>query len=182
MAWLLQVVYVNHDNALMCDCIRRKTMGRDYLSMPFSETKWPSDAIWGNLVISCSGNFLSPVLHQVSTWTNAYLDIKNNAWVTVNIDFLVTNHLTSNQNIVIHGYECIILFLTCYFISYTPFYYKQSSIAHFAIVATDGLFWFNIVTSSQLFCDVMRMRGTGIVTSYLSIVLARANWRKGDLH
>ena len=76
-----------------------------------------------------------------------------------------------------------------YFISYrlfdvlnTPFRYKQSSIAYFAIAAKDGIFWINIVTSSQLICDVMRTRGTGIVTSYSSIVLARANWRKGDLH
>ena len=30
--------------------------------------------------------------------------------------------------------------------------------------------------------DVMHMRGTCIVTSYSSIVLAHANWRKGDLH
>ena len=59
---------------------------------------------------------------------------------------------------------------------------KQSSIAHFAIVAKDGLFLPSFVTSSQLICDVMRTRGTGIVTSYSSIVLARANWRKGDLH
>ena len=68
-----------------------------------------------------------------------------------------------------------------YFISYslfdvlnTPFHYKQSSIAHFAIDAKDSVFWINIVTS----CET---RGTGIVTSYLLIVLARANWRKGDL-
>ena len=76
-----------------------------------------------------------------------------------------------------------------YFISYTlfyilnkPFLYKQSSIAPFAIVAKDGLFWFNIVTSSQLICDVTRTQGTGIVTSYSLIVLSHANWRKGDLH
>ena len=75
-----------------------------------------------------------------------------------------------------------------YFISYTlyvlntPFRYKQASIAHFAIVTDDGLFWLNIVTSSQLIYDVTRTQGTGIVTSYSSIVLARANWRKGDLH
>ena len=75
-----------------------------------------------------------------------------------------------------------------YFISYTLYIlntsvrYKQSSIIYFAIVAGDGLFWRNIVTSSQLICDVTRTRGTGIVTSYSSIVLARANWRKGDLH
>ena len=76
-----------------------------------------------------------------------------------------------------------------YFISYTLFYalntpsrYKQSSIAHFAIVAKDGLFWLNIVTSSQLSCDATPTLGTGIVTSYSLIVLARANWRKGDIH
>ena len=76
-----------------------------------------------------------------------------------------------------------------YYISYTLFYVpertvplKQLSIADFAIVAKDGLLWFNIVTSLQLICDVSRTRVTGIVTSYSSIVLARANWRKGDLH
>ena len=74
------------------------------------------------------------------------------------------------------------------FISYTLFYVlntrfrkKKQSIAHFAIVAKDGIFLLNIVTSSQLICDVTRTRGTAIVTSYSSIVLARANWRKGDL-
>ena len=89
----------------------------------------------------------------------------------------------SDQNIIIHGNECVILFLACYFMSWTyRFHYKQSSIAHFAIVAKDGLFWLNIVKSSPLSCDVTRMRGTGIVMSYSSIVLARANWCKGDLH
>ena len=76
-----------------------------------------------------------------------------------------------------------------HFISYTlfyvlsiPFHYKQTSFAHFAIVANDSLFLFDIVTSSQFICDVTRTWDTGIVTSYLSIVLARAKWRKGDLH
>ena len=59
---------------------------------------------------------------------------------------------------------------------------KQLSIADLAIVAKDSLFWFSIVASPQLICDVTRMYDTGIVTSYSSIVLARANWRKGDLH
>ena len=76
-----------------------------------------------------------------------------------------------------------------YFISYmlfyvfnTPFHYKQSSIAYFTIDAKDGLFWINIVTSSQLICDVTQTRGTGIVLSYSPIVLACTNWRIGDLH
>ena len=77
-----------------------------------------------------------------------------------------------------------------YFISYSPFYilntqfrWKQLSIADFAtIVAKDGLFWLSIVTSPQLICDVTRTPDTGIVISYSSIVMARANWGKGDLH
>ena len=65
--------------------------------------------------------------------------IKNNVWVTVNNDFFVTSgairqwfsRVTKSrvkiiaesphewQKIVIHGNECIILFLTCYFVSWT---------------------------------------------------------------
>ena len=72
-------------------------------------------------------------------WYNRNLiaDIKNNAWVTVNDDFWVTseaicqwfsrrhewkslaNRLTSDPKIVIQGNECIILFLTRYFMSWT---------------------------------------------------------------
>ena len=75
-----------------------------------------------------------------------------------------------------------------YSISYTLFVMnpqirsKLSSSAHFAIIAKGGLFRLSIVTSPQLICDVTRTRDTGIVTSYLSIAIARANWRKGDLH
>ena len=75
-----------------------------------------------------------------------------------------------------------------YFISYTLFYVlntislKQLSIADFAIFAEDSLFWLSIVTSPQLIFDVKRTWGAGIVTSYFSIVLARANWHKGDPH
>ena len=65
-----------------------------------------------------------------------------------------------------------------YFISYTLLYVletkfrqKQLSIADFAIVAKDGLFWLSIVTSPQLICDVTRTLGTSIVTSYSSVVL-----------
>ena len=59
---------------------------------------------------------------------------------------------------------------------------NKLSITDLAIATKDSLFWFIIVTSPQFFCDVTRMSDTGIVTSYASIVLARANWRKGDLH
>ena len=47
----------------------------------------------------------------------------------------------------------------------------QSFLLDHFVVAKDGLLWLNIVTSSQLICDVTRTRGTGIVTSYWSIVL-----------
>ena len=44
---------------------------------------------------------------------------------------------------------------------------NQLPIANFAIVAKDCLFWFSIVTSLQLICDVMRTWVTGIVTLYI---------------
>ena len=72
-----------------------------------------------------------------------------------------------------------------HFISYMLFYVlntqfgeKQSLIAHFAIIAKDGLFWLSIVKSPQLICDVMRTQETSIVTSYSHFILACANWQK----
>ena len=58
--------------------------------------------------------------------------------------------------IVIHGNECIILFLTCYIMSWTHNFTKNNYQS-----------W---------------MWGTGIVTSYSLVVLACANWHKGSLH
>ena len=76
-----------------------------------------------------------------------------------------------------------------YFISYTlldvpehTIPLKQLLIADFANVTKDSLFWFSIVTSPQLICDVTQIYDTGIVMSYSSVVLARAFWCKGDLH
>ena len=65
------------------------------------------------------------------------IERKNNEWVTVNNEFLVTseviwqwkslaNHLTSDQNIGIHGNECIILFLTRYFMSWAHSFAKNN--------------------------------------------------------
>ena len=72
-----------------------------------------------------------------------------------------------------------------HFISYMLFYVlntqfgeKQSLIAHFAIIAKNGLFWLSIVKSPQLICNVLRMQETSIVTSYSQIILACANWQK----
>ena len=74
---------------------------------------------------------------------------------------------------------CYFISNTLFYVLHTPFRCKQSSIT---IDAKDSPFRINIVTSSQLICDVMRTRGTDILTSYSSIVLARAKCRKGDLH
>ena len=63
-----------------------------------------------------------------------------------------------------HEWKSLTNHLTPFYILNIPFRYKQSSIAHFAIGARDGLFWLDIVTSSQWICDVTRTRGTGIVT------------------
>ena len=87
-------------------------------------------------------------------------EIKNNAWVTVNNDFWVTseaNRITSDPKIVIHGNECIILFLTRYWCPEHSIPPKQLSIADLAVVAKDSLFWFSIVTSPPLICDVTRI-------------------------
>ena len=124
---------------------------------------------------------------------------KDSAWVTVNNDFLsrvrrfgndfhkwrshewklLPNRPTSDKKIVIHGNECIILFLTCYFMSWT---HKSAKNYHRALISPllprAAFFWPSIMTSPQLICDIMRTRNTGIVTSYLSIVIARANWRR----
>ena len=100
--------------------------------------------------------------------------------VTSENDWQITSRVTKKSLFTVTNVLFYFLHAIC--ILNTSFRYKQSSIAHFAIVARDGLFWLNIVTSSQLICDVTRTRGTGIVTSYSSIVLARANWHKGDLH
>ena len=93
----------------------------------------------------------------------------------------LANHITSDQT---NRYSRVtnVLF---YFLhaSLSPEYtilLKQSSIAHFVFVAKEGIFWLSIVTSSQWMCDVTRTRVTSIVTSYSSIVLASANWPKGE--
>ena len=85
-------------------------------------------------------------------WMANRRDIKNNAWVTVNNDFLVTSEeirrwfsrVTKSrvkilaesphewQKIVIHGNECIILFLTRYCMSWT---HKSAKNYHWALIS-----------------------------------------------
>ena len=87
------------------------------------------------------------------------------------------------KKIIIHANLYIILFLTHYVMSWThKSTKKKSAIAHFTIVTKYGLLWLSIVMSPQLICDITRTRGTGIVTSYSSVILACTNWCKLDLH
>ena len=93
-----------------------------------------------------NGNGLGHVPHDGLGRVYNDNDIKNNAWVTVNNDFgsrvrrfaydfhewrshewkLWANRPTSDPKIVIHGNECIILFLTRYFMSWTHNFAKTS--------------------------------------------------------
>ena len=84
---------------------------------------------------------------------------------------------------VIHGNECIILFLTRYFMSWIHSSTKnnyQSPISPFSLrtVCSDLALW----RHHRWICDVTRTWGTGILTWYSSIILARTSWHKGDLH
>ena len=86
---------------------------------------------------------MTPVTYVIIiTFTEAILtlDIKNNAWATV------------NNNCLVMGGE---------------------------FVTKEDL---SIMTSPQLICDFTPTPGIGIVMSYSSIVLSRANWHKWDLH
>ena len=130
-----------------------------------------------------------------TTEQNAVIkDIKNNAWVTVRNDWFLGHEwgdlpiIFTSEEVMSENYWQIASRVTkksLFTVTNVLFYFLRPwthKIADFAIVARDGLFWFSIATSLQLFCDITRTRVTGIVTSYSPIVLARANWRKGDLH
>ena len=110
--------------------------------------------------------------HQVSNGNLVLnmMDIKNNAWVTVNNDFWsrvrrfannfhewqsqewrsLANRLTSDPQIVIHGNKCIISFLHAIWCPEHTILLKQLSISDFAIVTKGSLFWFIIVIISYL--------------------------------
>ena len=141
--------------------------------------------------------------NDTAIWYAKVMDyIKNNAWVIVNNDFchewgdsamiFTSDEVTSENHCRIASR---VTEKSSFTVTNVVFYFshailchehtnplKLSSNAHFAIVVKDGLFWLSIMTSPQLICDVTRTRDTGIVTSYSSIVIARVNWRKGDLH
>ena len=101
------------------------------------------------------------------------------SWVTKSL----ANRLASDPKALIFGNEYDISFLTPYLMSWTHnCARKQLSIADFAIFAKDGRCRISILTLPQFTCDVTRTYGTGIVTSYSLIDVARAIWRKGGFH
>ena len=54
-------------------------------------------------------------------------------------------HITSDQKIITHGNKCIILILTCYFLSWTHNAAKNNYRSLIStIVAKDGLFWLSM--------------------------------------
>ena len=130
------------------------------------------------------------------------LDITNNAWVTVNNGFLSRVRRFGNDlhEWRSHEWKSLLSSLTSdkkslFTVTNVSFYFLHAILCHeptnplrliiersFRHCCQGGLFWPSIVTSPQLICDVMRTRNTGIVMSYLSIVIARANWHKGELH
>ena len=130
------------------------------------------------------------------------LDIKNNAWVTVNNDFWVTSEAicqwfsrVTKSRVKIIGkshhewpknrYSWQRMY---YFISYTLFYvpgiHNSAENHHPSLISqlSPRTAFSDFVTPPELICDVTLTPDTSIVTSYSSIILAHANWRKGDLH
>ena len=86
------------------------------------------------------------------------------------------------KKIIIRGSECIILFLTRYFMTWT---YNSIKYNHWLLISplspriafSDLALW-----RHHSWSLMSRKHGTSIVMSYLSTVLAHANWHKGDLH
>ena len=92
------------------------------------------------------------LVSRVRRFDNDFHGWRSHVWKSL------LNRFTSDKN-VIHGNECIIV------ISYTLFYvvsrqfrWKQVSIADFAIVAKDGLFWPRMVASQF---DLLRQAEVG---------------------
>ena len=129
--------------------------------------------------------YMTFLFRRLWSCTSTRRKIKNNPWVTVNNDFLVTSEVKIMGKSP-HEWPKKSLFMVTNMLFYFlhaisctehTFRYKQSSIAYFAIAAKDGLFWINIVTSSQLICDVMRKW-----RHIRRLFLHAQNWRKDDLH
>ena len=84
----------------------------------------------------------------------------------------LANRLTSDQKALFMVRNTLLSFLDAILCPEHTISLKQSSMAHLTIATNDRVFWLSIVTSLQLICDVTQTRGTGIVQSYSSIILA----------
>ena len=150
------------------------------------------------LIIYLEG--LCDIWYQWSTYRSMYglpwiLNFLSRVWRFSN-DF----HPWQNR-LIFTVTHTLFLFFTCYFMARSstqphsptrfpphtppqlhPHPLKQSPIIHFPIFAKDGLFDLALWRHHSSTCNVTRTRGYGIATSHSSIVLARINWCKGDLH
>ena len=117
------------------------------------------------------------LLAQMRKFVTGFIDgiaQYSNVWVTVNTVF---SHKFSCQPIY---YLILLHIILCLDWITNPF--KQPSITDFATFAKNGLFDLALWRHHSSICDVTRTRGTGIVMSYLSIVLAHTHWHEGDHH
>ena len=108
--------------------------------------------------------------HTIFLFHVVWEEIKNNAWVTMNNDFWVTSEaiyqrqshswkslakrIMSDPKIVIHGNECIILFLTCHFMSWTHYSAKNNHRSLISQLSPRTVVSDFIVTSPQLICGI----------------------------
>ena len=144
-------------------------------------------ALWWK-IYTMHFRYLMGVVSVIWKFPARRFDIKNNAWVTVNNDFLITsevicqslaNHITSDRKSLFSVTNVLFYFLH---VILCPEYTipLKTIIDH----------WFRHCRQGRSFltyyCDVTtvvtRTRDSSIVTSYSSIVLARVTWRKGYLH
>ena len=87
---------------------------------------------------------------RVCRFANNFHEWRSHEWK------LLANRITSDPKSLFMVTNVFFYFLRAILCPWTH------DIADFAIVARDGLFWFSNVTSLQLFCDVTRMRVTGM--------------------
>ena len=104
------------------------------------------------------------MLLSASRWPGR--DIKNNAWVNVNNNFfghswcdlpmkiIGKSHYKRPKKLLFVVTNVLLYLLHAILCPEYTIWLKQSTIAHFAIVAKHGLFWLSIATSLRLICDV----------------------------
>ena len=130
---------------------------------------------WRNCGISLINQYtLCEILDEmhprfIPVYIYIYIYIKNNAWVTVNNQYLFTGDEVTSEN---HWQIASrVTRKSLFTVTNVSFYFlhviwcpehsippKQLSITNFAVVANGSLFWLSIfVKSPQLICDVTRM-------------------------